>query len=108
MPNFTDEQILEIVKRYDQEDECVLDGEEKWCCEHIYYISSETPETDVEGKYVSEIVYEVKGEKNKYVAVKTVIINTGYWGDSDLVSIDAYFVVPKEVTKIVYVKESND
>ena len=108
MNNFTDKQILEIVKRYTQGDECVLDGEEKWCCEHIDCISSETPETGVEGKYVSEIVYEVKGEKNKYVAVKTVIINTGYWGDSDLVSIDAYFVVPKEVTKIVYVKESND
>ena len=105
MNNFTDKQILEIVKRYDQECECVLDGEEEWCCEHIDCISSET---GVEGKYVSEIVYEVKGEKNKYVAVKTVIINTGYWGDSDLVSIDAYFVVPKEVTKIVYVKESND
>lgn len=108
MNNFTDKQILEIVKRYSQHDECVLDGEEKWCCEHIDCISSETPETDVEGKYVSEIVYEVKGEKNKYVAVKTVTINTGYWGDSDLVSTDAYFVVPKEVTKIVYVKESND
>ena len=102
MNNFTDKQILEIVKRYTQDDECVLDGEEKWCCEHIDCIS---PETDVEGKYVSEIVYEVKGEKNKYVAVKTVITNTGYWGDSDLVSIDAYFVVPKEVTKIVYVNE---
>ena len=106
MNNFTDKQILEIVKRYTQDDECVLDGEEKWCCEHIDYISSET---DVEGKYVPyPVVYEVKGEKNKYVAVKTVITNTGYWGDSDIVSIDAYFVVPKEVTKIVYVKESND
>lgn len=119
MNNFTDKQILEIVKRYSQHDECVLDGEEEWCCEHIDYISSETDvedryvsysvETDVEGGYTSySIVYEVKGEKNKYVAVKTVITNTGYWGDSDLVSIDAYFVVPKEVTKIVYVKESND
>ena len=107
MLNFTDKQILEIVKRYDQGCECVLDGEEKWCCEHINYVLEETD--DVEGKYVSyPIVYEVKGEKNKYVAVKTVITNTGYWGDSDLVSIDAYFVVPKEVTKIVYVKESND
>ena len=106
MPNFTDEQILEIVKRYDQEDECVFEGEEKWCCEHIDYISYET---DVEGKYVSySTVYEVKGEKNKYVAVEAVKTNTGYWRDSDLVSIDAYFVVPKEVTKIVYVKESND
>ena len=106
MNNFTDKQILEIVKRYSQDDECVLDGEEKWCCEHIDCIS---PETDVEGKYISELViYKVKGEKNRYVAVKTVITNTGYWGDSDLVSIDAYFVVPKEVTKIVYVKESND
>ena len=102
MPNFTDEQILEIVKRYDQGDECVFEGEEKWCCEHINYISCET---DVEGEYAYSIVYEVKGEKNKYVAVKTVRTNTGYWGDSDLVSIDAYFVVPKEVTKIVYVNE---
>ena len=106
MPNFTDEQILEIVKRYDQEDECVFEGEEKWRCEHIDYISYET---DVEGRYVSYLtVYEVKGEKNKYVAVEAVKTNTGYWRDSDLVSIDAYFVVPKEVTKIVYVKESND
>ena len=106
MNNFTDKQILEIVKRYTQNDECVLDGEEKWCCEHIDCISSET---DVEGKYISELViYKVKGEKNRYVAVKVVRTNTGYWGDSDLVSIDAYFVVPKEVTKIVYVKESND
>ena len=106
MPNFTDKQILEIVKRYDQEDECVFEGEEKWCCEHIDYISSEI---DVEGKYESyPVVYKIKGEKNKYVAAKVVRTNTGYWGDSDLVSIDAYFVVPKEVTKIVYVKESND
>ena len=70
MPNFTDEQILEIVKRYNQEDECVFEGEEKWCCEYINYISYET---DVEGKYVSYLtVYEVKGEKNKYVAVEAV------------------------------------
>ena len=103
MPNFTDEQILEIVKRYDQGGECVFEGEEKWCCEHIDYISYET---DAEGKYVSySTVYGVKGEKNKYVAVVTVRTNTGYWGDSDLVSIYAYFVVPKEVTKIVYVNE---
>ena len=103
MPNFTDEQILEIVKRYDQEDGCVFEGEEKWRCEHINYISYET---DGEGKYVSySTVYKVKGEKNKYVLVKAVKTNTGYWGDSDLVSIDAYFVVPKEVTKIVYVNE---
>ena len=27
MLNFTDKQILEIVKRYDQECECVLEGE---------------------------------------------------------------------------------
>ena len=106
MPNFTDEQILEIVKRYDQGGECVFEGEEKWCCEHIDYISYET---DVEGKYVSySTVYGVKGEKNKYVAVVMVRTNTGYRGDSDLVSIYAYFVVPKEVTKIVYIKESND
>ena len=97
MNNFTDKQILEIVKRYTQDDECVLDGEEKWCCEHIDYISYET---DVEGKYVSySTVYGVKGEKNKYVAVKAV---------KPIVAIDAYFVVPKEVTKIVYIKESND
>ena len=30
MLNFTDKQILEIVKRYDQECECVLEGEGKW------------------------------------------------------------------------------
>ena len=88
MNNFTDEQILEIVKRYDQGDECVFEGEEKWCCEHIDYISYET---DVEGKYVSySTVYEVKGEKNKYVAVVTV--KTSAW----LLVSDAYFVVPKE------------
>ena len=88
MNNFTDEQILEIVKRYDQGDECVFEGEEKWRCEHIDYISYET---DVEGKYVSySTVYEVKGEKNKYVAVVTV--KTSAW----LLVSDAYFVVPKE------------
>ena len=106
MLNFTDKQILEIVKRYDQECECVLEGEEKWAFEYVDYVLEET---DVNGKYISELViYKVKGEKNRYVAVKVVRTNTGYWGDSDLVSTDAYFVVPKEVTKIVYVKESND
>ena len=106
MNNFTDKQILEIVKRYDQECECVLEGEEKWAFEYVDYVLEET---DVNGKYISELViYKVKGEKNRYVAVKVVRTNTGYWGDSDLVSTDAYFVVPKEVTKIVYVKESND
>lgn len=106
MLNFTDKQILEIVKRYDQECECVLEGEEKWAFEYVDYVLEET---NVNGKYISELViYKVKGEKNRYVAVKVVRTNTGYWGDSDLVSTDAYFVVPKEVTKIVYVKESND
>ena len=106
MLNFTDKQILEIVKRYDQECECVLEGEEKWAFEYVDYVLEET---NVDGKYIFELViYKVKGEKNRYVAVKVVRTNTGYWGDSDLVETDAYFVVPKEVTKIVYVKESND
>ena len=106
MNNFTDKQILEIVKRYDQEDECVFEGEEKWAFEHVDYVLEEA---DANGKYISELViYKVKGEKNRYVAVKVVRTNTGYLEASDLVSIDAYFVVPKEVTKIVYVKESND
>ena len=106
MPNFTDEQILEIVKRHDQGCACVLEGEGKWASEYVDYALEET---NVDGKYISEpVIYKVKGEKNRYVAVDVVIIDTGYWGDSDIVKIDAYFVVPKEVTKIVYVKESND
>ena len=106
MNNFTNEQILEIVKRYYQRDGCVLEGEEQWCDKYVDYVSEEK---DVKGNLISELtIYKVKGEKNKHVAVKTVRTNAGYWGVSDQVATDAYFVVPKEVTKIVYIKESND
>lgn len=92
--------MFKVVMLWHSEDEDVTEEEFEYCATYLEEIESSE---DVDGKYVTYSTVYKDNNTGKYYRASTVRTNCGYWGDSDKVSERCVEVVPKEITKTIYV-----
>lgn len=91
--------MLKIVQQWNSEDE-MEEGDEAYCSEHLKKVEESE---DVDGKYVTYSVVYKDTNTDKFYEAYVVRTNNGYWGDSEMTDEGCYEVVPKEITKTIYV-----
>lgn len=91
--------MFKVVMIWHSED-CLEDEEFEYCVPHLEEVESSE---DVDGKYVTYSTVYKDNNTGKYYEASTVRTNNGYWSDSDVVDKYCYEVVPKEITKTIYV-----
>lgn len=91
--------MLKIVQQWNSEDE-MEESDEAYCSTYLKKVEESE---DVNGKYVTYSVVYKDNNTGKYYEAYTVRTNNGYWSDSDKTDEGCYEVVPKEITKTIYV-----
>lgn len=91
--------MLKIVQQWNSEEE-MEDGDEAYCSEHLKQVEESE---DVDGKYVTYSTVYKDNNTGKFYEAYVVRTNNGYWGDSDVTDERCCEVVPKEITKTIYV-----
>lgn len=92
--------MLKIVQQWNSEDE-MEESDEAYCSAYLKKVEESE---DVNGKYVTySVVYKDNNNTGKFYRAYVVRTNNGYWSDSEDVNKYCYEVVPKEITKTIYV-----
>jgi len=92
--------MLKIVQQWHNDDGDGTEEEFEYCSQHLEEIESSE---DVDGKYVHYSTVYKDNNTGKYYRATTERTNNGYWGDSEKTNEWCYEVVPKEITKTIYV-----
>ena len=91
--------MLKIVQQWNSEEE-MEEGDEAYCSAYLKKVEESEY---VDGKYVTySTVYE-DTNTDKFYEAYVVHTNTGYWREREEVDKYCYEVVPKEITKTIYV-----
>lgn len=92
--------MFKIVQQWHNDDGDATQEEFEYCAAYLEEIESSE---DVDGKYITYSTVYKDNNTGKYYEAYTVRTNNGYWGDSDKADEGCYEVVPKEITKTIYV-----
>lgn len=91
--------MLKIVQQWNSEDE-MEESDEAYCSAYLKKVEESE---DVDGKYVTYSTVYKDTSTGKFYRANVVHTNSGYWRDSEEVDKYCREVVPKEITKTIYV-----
>lgn len=97
------ENIKDVILRWHTK-EYMTDEEEKYCEQHLNELESSD---EVDYKWVSYSAIYKDNDTGKFYNAWVKRTNRGYWSDSEKVDEWCYEVVPKEITKTIYVAKEN-